>query len=310
MKLRHIEVFHTVAGELHFGRAARRLHVAPPAVSQTIAALEEELGVALFDRSRRQIRLTPAGEVFWDESLRVMKHLEQAIDSTRATASGQQGRLSIGFTSVCALGSLPFAVARFREAFPQVELRLALMGTTEQCQALEEGSLDLGFSVHPPEVTSLHVEPIVRSELVALLPSSHPLAAMDKVPLERLLEEPIILMTHRYEPMINKAYRQLCQDAGLPPNILFEVDHLEPALAFVAAGLGFTMAPDLATRLQLEGVVYRSLEPTLPGGIAALWSPEHQRPTIAPFLGLVREQMKAELRPKSSTDRDPASGWA
>lgn len=303
MKLRHLEVFFVVAEELHFGRAASRLHVAQPAVSQTVKALEEELGVQLFDRSRRSTRLTAAGSVFLEESQAAMERLRRAGQMARQVAEGERGRLLLGMTTVSTLSPLPEAILSFQQRYPNVAVKVEQMGTTEQCRALSLGELDVGFTVMMGEFRGLVSEALTEEPLMAMLPASHRLAATRSVALHSLLEEPIILMTQQREPSIHRAYHRLCEEAGCPPRVVLELDHLESMLAFVAAGMGVSLAPAAALRLRLDGVVGRPVTPAFPGGISFVWNPQQLHPVTARFLDLVRalrDQKEGSLEPQEA----------
>jgi len=295
MKLRQLEVFFVVAEELHFGRAARRLHVAQPAVSQTIKALEQELGAQLFDRSRKSTRLTAAGVVFLRESQDAVKRLQRAGQMARQVAEGECGRLLLGLTTVSTLSLLPQAILLFQERYPGVVLQVEQMGTMEQCRALSLGELDVGFTVLVEELGELSCEALTEEPLMAILSEAHPLAASGSVGLSALLEEPMILMTRRREPAMHRAYHQMCEAHGCAPRVVLELDHLESMFSFVAAGMGVSLAPAAALQLQFDGVVGRPVVPTYPAGISFLWNPGQMSPVGVRFLALVRELRDAAL---------------
>lgn len=281
---RHLEVFFVVAEELHFGRAATRLHVAQPAVSATIAALEEGLGVQLFDRTRRKVRLTAAGEAFLVEARAASTQIERAVRVARRTDAGELGRLTIGFTSVCPLTSLPGHIARFMRAHPSVDVHLRQLGTRQQMEALKLGHLDLGFTVFPEADEDIAAKTFLEEPLAAFVHAEHQLAKKKRIPLKSLLGEPFILMTLEREPKLREAYLALCKKYFLPPRVVLELDQIESMLGFVAAKLGVSLAPAAARTLEFPGVVSRLVSPGLMGGVTALWSREHLGPAARLFL--------------------------
>ncbi|MEM8921873.1 MAG: LysR substrate-binding domain-containing protein [Actinomycetota bacterium] len=284
MNLRHIETFLVVADELHVGRAAARLHVAQPAVSQTIAALEKQLGLQLFDRSGRGIRLTAAGQTYAEEVRGVFPQLEQANRAAHDAERGVRGRLAVGFTAVCSLGDLPSFLIDFMGRHPEVAVRLQQMATTEQTEALRLGSIDVGFTILPGGPEPVHSRLITADELHAFLPADHPLAHHERVPVADLLDEPFLLMSKEREPCVHRSFNRLCEEQGKQAEIVMEVDHLESMLAFVAAGAGVSLAPSTAARLRLDGATSRPLEPPVPAGISVIWNPAATTPTGELFL--------------------------
>lgn len=284
MKLRYLETFVVVADELHFGRAAEQLNVAQPAVSQTIAALEEELGAELFDRSRRQVSLTAAGEVFLEEARETLDQLDRASTLARRAAQGTHGRLVIGFTAACALSEMPAHITRFMRAHPGVDVRLRQMGTRDQLQHVRQGSMDVGFSVLPDADTELASRLVTADSLRAFFQDDHRFAHLDEVPVEQALAEPFLLMSREREPTMDRAFKRLCNEHEIDPNVVLEVDHLEAMMAFVAAGLGVSFAPSSAAELQLGGVASRPVTPPIDAGVSAIWSQEDLTPTAERFL--------------------------
>ncbi|MDX2093780.1 MAG: LysR family transcriptional regulator [Kofleriaceae bacterium] len=287
--VRHVRTVLTLAEELHFGRAARRLHVVQSAVSQTLRAIEDELGVALFTRTRRSVALTAAGEAFCAHARRALTDLEDARRAARHAADGLTGRLVLRFTLMTALTVVPRALARFRREAPGVAVEIHQQGTAAQLDELHAGRADGGF------VTYLHAidEPLAlacvrREPLMALLPARHPLARRREVRLADLATQPLIALDRRAEPRIWDDFRAGCQHAGFAPEIAFEVDQTETLLAFVAAGLGISFAPDHIGMLRFPGVVRRPVTPRIPSGTCMVWNRERLSPAAARFLNLVR----------------------
>lgn len=288
MKLRHLEAFLIVAEELHFGRAAARLHVAQPAVSQTISALEEDLGVQLFDRSNRRVRLTAAGQAYVAEVRGVFAQLDHASSVARDADAGLRGRITVAYTAVCTLGWLPTVLVEFMRELPEVVVQLQQQGTAEQVESLNRGSIDVGFSILAAEHGPVHAELVAPDELHLFFRTDHPFAARDRIPVAQALHEPFLLMSRTREPCVHRSFQRMCDQHGTQAEIVLEVDHLESMLAFVGAGLGVSLAPSVASTLSLPGVTSRPLDPHIPAGISAIWSPETMNPTTERFLAFVR----------------------
>ncbi len=194
MELRHLRYFIAVAEELHFTKAAERLHIAQPPLSQQIQQLEAELEVKLFDRkTKRQVELTEAGKVFLQEAYQLLVQLEKAVALTQRTGRGETGQLRIGFTSLVIYDLLPVILRQFREQFQEVELVLLELTTSKQEQALRDSLIHLGFAHPPLEDDTLSYQCIYRETLVVALSSTHLLAQKDHISVRSLLSEPLIM---------------------------------------------------------------------------------------------------------------------
>lgn len=289
MELRRLRYFVALAEELHFGRAARRLHVVQPALSQQIRVLEEEIGAPLVDRTTRSVTLTAAGAMLLGQARRVLADVEQAVLSTQRAARGATGRLAVGFVSPAALRVLPETLSTFRAEHPGVQIAVHEIGTAEQLQAVEEGRIDVGFVLLPADAGKLALEPILSEPLMAVLPAAHRLARRTGVPLAALAEEDIVWMARRSEPRLYELYLRLCLEAGFSPRVAYEVEHLESMLALVAAGLGVSHAPASIGRTPRAGVVCVELRrPRVPAGIGMAHSPENRAPSLTLFLSVAR----------------------
>jgi DNA-binding transcriptional LysR family regulator len=260
MELRHLRYFLAVADELHFGRAAERLAIAQPPLSQQIQALEAELGVPLF--TRHPVRLTPAGEAFQQEAAATLQRAERATEAARAAARGELGTIRVGFVSSAAYGALPVAVRRFRDHHPRVTLALTELTTAFQLQGLHAGDLDVGlFRVDPASLRDpdLVAETIAREPYVLALPTDHPLAARRRVPLAELADEPFVTFPYRSNPSLHGQLERYCLRAGFTPRVVQEATLMQTIVALVAAGLGVSLVPASLQRLQLAGLAYRPL---------------------------------------------------
>lgn len=264
MELRHLRYFLAVADHLHFGRAAHALGIRQPPLSQQIRALEEELGVRLFDRSSRQVEITAAGEAFRTEARLAVAHAEAAQQAARQIGRGQSGTLAVGYVGSATLRLLPGLLRLFREKYPEVELVLRELATAEQIEALRGGSLDVGL-LRPPltgaDTEAVHVELIGAEPLVAALPLDHQLAPRPTVAVGDLSEEPFVLWPRRLGPGLHDQVVGQCRQAGFTPRIAQEAVQMQSIVALVAGGLGVSLVPESVSRLRSDDVVYRPLRP-------------------------------------------------
>lgn len=290
MELRHLRYFVAVAEELHFSRAAERLHIVQPALSKQVAGLEEELGVQLLQRNKRQARLTGAGQVFLEEAREILEKTEQAAEAARRAARGQIGRLAIGFIGPATYSILPEVLRIYRERFPDVELALHEWTTTEQIKRLHSGFIQVGFVRLPVNDDTLILEPVLREPVILVLPEGHPLATRDIVPLKTLTNEPFILIPRHREPGLYDQYISLCRRAGFSPQVVQEAHRIHTIVGLVASGMGVSFAPASTKNLQRPGVVYRPVQESSPEvEMAVARRREHPSPVLQAFLETVSE---------------------
>jgi DNA-binding transcriptional LysR family regulator len=276
MELRHLRVVVALADELHFGRTARRLRLAQSSISQTLKALEAELGVELFARNKRTVRLSVAGERFAEGARRTLAELALATTGARSAADARGGRLGIGFMPMASLTEIPRAIARFERSHPGVALTLEAASSAEQLEALCTGRIDVGFvalATSKSALEPLAARPVTTSPMVALMPADHRLAARRTVRLEDLAGERFVFLTQSGEPRIHALFRRRCIDAGFDPEIFLEVEHADALVAFIAEGLGVSCVPRWVERLRIRGVAFVPLRPAFRGGIAVVWHP-------------------------------------
>jgi DNA-binding transcriptional LysR family regulator len=301
MELRHIRTFLALAEELHFGRTAQRLRVAQSAVSQTLKALELEVGAELLARTRRTVALTPAGERFLEHARQALRELEDGTRAARSAAAGESGPLTLRFVLMSALTLLPRTISRFQRQYPRVSLQIAQASTAEQLEAIRAGRCDLGFvaAAVKGEVAPLASEVVESASLVAVLPGRHRLAARRSLRLADLAGDRFVFLRPSSEPQVLARFRLHCRAAGFEPDIAVEVDHSEALLAFVASGLGVSCAPSLIQRLPFRGVVTVPLKPDVWAGISVVWHPQLLTATGARFLDTLRSEIAAaEARPR------------
>jgi len=290
--LRQLRQFVAVAEELNFRRAAERLHMSQPPLTQTVKSLERALGTKLFDRSRRKVELTRPGRLLFDQAQSVLSHMDRALDAVRASAQGLSGRLAIGVVPSTTYGILPAILRLFRERHPSVDLHLEELATVDQTDALQQGRIDVALN-RPPTFFSrgLVQETLMRETLIAALPTHHPLASRKRLRVADLRHEAFLLIPPRWGTGYHKRVLDACHAAGFVPRIAHEPKHLHTMVGMVAAGLGVAMVPRSLASLTPPGCVYRTLgsgaaAPTI--DLGAAWHAEDQAPALHGFLDAAR----------------------
>lgn len=288
MELRHLRYFVILAEELHFGRAAERLHIAQPPLSQQIRQLEAELGFQLFHRTKRTVQLTEAGQIFLGQAQAILRQLEQAIQVGRQTSRGEFGQLVIGFVSSAAYNVLPPILRAFRSRVPGVSLELHELTSHQQFQYLREGRIDIAFLRPPVEENAFNFEIVFQEPLIVALPESHLLVTQASVSLRSLSTEPFILFPRAIAPGVYDQIISLCQQANFSPTVVQSAIQLQTIVSLVAAEMGIAIVPQSLQHLQRTGVVYKPiLEPTTNIAIAMLWRHKDMSPTVQRFLEVV-----------------------
>jgi DNA-binding transcriptional LysR family regulator len=265
-ELWQLRYFVAVAERLHFGRAAEALHMSQPPLSRAVRALEERLGVTLFARSRRRVELTPEGARFLEEARRLTSQLERAVLELRGMASGEQGRLRIGFVSLADYGVLPGLLNAYKTARPGVTLALREMLSPEQAIALAAGELDFGLLL-PPVSGSARLEHIVvqRERFVAALPARHRLARVrGKLAVSELAGDPLVMVPREIAPGLYDIVTGLAARAGISLNVAQEAIQMQTVVSLVSSGLGAAIVPGSVANLGRRGVVYRELADSHP----------------------------------------------
>ena len=259
MELRHLRYFVAVAEECHFGRAAQRLHIAQPPLSQQIRQLEAELGVRLLTRSTRSVELTPAGARYLARARSILAGVDAAREEAVRVADGRIGRVVIGFTGSATYELLPSLSRRLRQQSPGIELDLrGELLTPSQVDGLNDGTLDIGFLRPPVRSPEIDVHPLRRERLVVVLPENHPQASQARISLADLADEPFIIYPSHHRSVVHDAVLDACQSAGFSPRAT-EVAETSTLVSFVAAGLGVALVPASVQHLRITGAVYRPL---------------------------------------------------
>lgn len=289
MELRHLRYFVAVAEELHFGRAATRLLIVQPSLSQQIRQLEDELGFPLLRRTKRSVELTDAGTVFLAEARKVLAQVQEAQRAARRAYRGEIGRLVIGYISSSTYDLLPMMLSAYRERFPQVDVALQELTTQEQLRALDEETIQVGLLRLPISDPLIQVEIVRREPIVCVLPEDHPLAIRTRIPVAMLANEPFVLQSRQRGGGYYAQLMNLCLTAGFSPNVIQEVTEMHTIVSLVAAGMGVSLVPLSVNNIRSQGVAYRELEgSTTLTEMAVAWLRNSSSTIVQNFLEVAR----------------------
>jgi DNA-binding transcriptional LysR family regulator len=297
MEFRHLRYLVAVAEELHFGRAAIRLNISQPPLSQQIRQLEEELGVQLFERTKREVRLTDAGRRLVNEAHQVLGRIDHFSKVAAQAGEGEIGHLSVGVTG----GVNPILVETLRllgKKYPGVRIELQYMSTGVQIEALREGRIEIGFLNLPVQQQELIVERTTTEPLWLALPKGHPLTRLRRVPLSALADQRIILFPRRVTPGLHDAITGMCRNAGFSLNVVHEVDSIVGGLTLVSADLGIAFATPNVQRLWPD-IAFRPIQSAASVEQGIAYNRAAQSPVLETFLHAVRQSVrKSKSRPK------------
>jgi DNA-binding transcriptional LysR family regulator len=279
-----------VAEELHFGRAAARLHISQPPLSQQIQRLEDELGARLFHRTKRRVELTPAGRAFLTEARETLAQAERAVRAAQRAERGELGELVVGYLIAAAYGPLPDVIRMFRRRYPDVDVRLQNLRSVQQRHALLNRQIDVGFVRPQAADPRLSYETLWRDSVVVALPGHHPLARRTTVDVSELEAERFVLIAPEDAGAFYDQVFALCRSAGFTPRVAHRVPDLHATIALVAAGLGIGPVPAAIQGFKRKGVVYRRLRPHTFGiemGLA--WRRDDDSALLQQFRRVARE---------------------
>jgi DNA-binding transcriptional LysR family regulator len=297
MELRRLKYMAVLAEELHFGRAAERLGIAQPALTQQIQALERELGVQLFQRTKRSVRLTVAGRVTLDEAIRTLQQADRTALVAQQAGRGQLGHIEIGFVgSAVFSGVLSKAISRFREANPMVELRLSELGILQQLDDVGSARLDLGIVRTPikslPVDVGIHV--LYREPIILALPERHALARRKKIALKALCDEPFVGLQIHDGVGFNAQVAEICAGGGLSPKVRQRAGQFVALAGMVAGGLGIAFVPDSLRCLRIADVVYRPLDDVAEqSNLAVVFRKSERSTAVVAFLEHMKKLARA-----------------
>jgi DNA-binding transcriptional LysR family regulator len=286
VELRHLRYFVCVADELHFTRAARRLRVAQPALSRQIRQLEDEIGVALFERGRGGVRLTPAGTAFLEEARSVLERSEQAIRTAQASGAARPAPLDVGYVWGLFHSLVPPFIERFRRLAPEAAVNLFDQTATQQALALAEGHLDVGFIglAAEADAAGLAHRRIGACSFVAALPLGHPAARRRALDLPALASSMFLAISESTYPGAARLVADACARAGFRPRIVQAADRGHTLLSLVAGNCGVALVPESLAALPHPGVVLRPLLDPPRADLVVAWQPRRPHPLRDAFL--------------------------
>lgn len=299
VELRHLRYFVAVAEERHFSRAAEKLQMAQPPLSQQIRQLEHLVGVRLFERNHHSVMLTNAGQLFLEDAVRILEQVDQALVRMQQAQHGQVGRLDIGFVNnaVATETFLPDVLAVYHQRFPAVEVRLREMHPETQLKALQKQQIQVGFVASFQSVPAeFEAEVLQRIPFVAVLAPQHRFASQPSIALRSLIKESFILCQRQATPVL---YDQIIQRCGESPRVTQEVSDIRMVLGLVAANLGISLVPTSAMSLRAEGVIYRPLSDdgdAIMVETALVWHRKSLSPVVEGFLAVARELLTYQCK--------------
>ena len=296
MELRHLRYFRAVAEELHFGRAAQRLHIAQPPLSQQIRQLERELGVELLVRSTRRVELTPAGEAYLRRAVTILDAVDDAGRQAQRVAQGIEGRLAVGCVGSATYSLLPRLVRALRDALPGVEVSVrGEMLAPAQTSALLAGEIDLALLRPPIDHPAIRTETLRRDRLIVALPDGHALARSEQVQIAELRDEDFVAHAGGGQSVMHGLLNAVCADAGFVPRVRHDVQETSTLVTLVAAGLGVALVPEPTAALDIAGVCYRPLRPEGLGvDLLAAHLLDETSPLLGRVLAVLREVARAD----------------
>ena len=298
MDIRHLRYFLAVAEELSFSRAARMLHIAQPPLSQQIRHLEQELGVQLFERNSRRVRLTNAGTALVNEARTIISRTDAIRSRVYAAGDGETGALSLGCVPAGFAGLVSSVVRPFRTRYPAVQMTVRELNTRAQYDAIETGELDLGLVRTGIESPKLAARKFYDERIVLALPTGHRLEKTTEIDLADLAEDEFVFFSREVGKWHFDQLVHICQNSGFSPTIAHECDSILAQLSMVACGFGIALVTELTTHLRIPGVVYRPIsenDTRIP--LLAVWSADLNNPVRDNLLEALENWAPADIGP-------------
>jgi DNA-binding transcriptional LysR family regulator len=297
LELRHLRYFVAVAEELHFGRAAARLHLAQPPLSQQIRRLEEILGYPLFLRTSRAVRLTAAGEVLLERARRTLGNVREDMEEARSVGRGDEGLLRVGFIGSGMLTPLPAMLGSYRSLYPKVQLHLSESYTAGIAQSLSRGTLDAGFLRDGGPIEGLHVEALFSEPFVAVLPVTHRLAERSMISPADLRDEPFVFFAQAAGALAYEKPISVCEENGFRPRVVQEAPQWLTILRLVGAGLGVSIAPACVRQIAGTDVSCPGLQGAkVVSDIELSFRRGEDRAVVNAFASVARESFRTSAR--------------
>ncbi len=289
-ELKQLRYFLVVADELHFGRAAKRLHITQSPLSRQIQLLEDSLQFRLFHRTNRSVQLTPAGDAFRAEARQLLAQAENAVALARRHLQGQAGIIKMGFTAGSSYRHLPRMLARAASILKDIEIVLEEMVTMQQIEALRSNQIDFGLGRQPPHQQLTEGLRIAREALHLAIPSHHPLARRSTIRLSDLQGEPMITFSPKDGYYFYALIDSLFRSHNLQPTYVQHVSQIHSILALVSAGLGIALVPETAEALHFENVRFKKLTGSpAHADLYLIWRKNNENPAVQAFARLMRK---------------------
>jgi DNA-binding transcriptional LysR family regulator len=294
MELRHLRYFVAVAEDLSFTKAAGKLHLAQPSLTRQIHDLEDELGVRLLNRSKSRVALTEEGRSFLADAQRILTLATESILAVQRLSRGETGQLNLAYLPNFDFELLPETLKAFRLTFPHIALNLFDMTPAEQLRALEARKIDLGFVGLPPPASAgaIEWESIAQHSIVAVLPAKHPLARKRRLTLSELESMFFVGMSEKTHPGFRDWLNQTCQEANFTPRVLQDAELETSLMAFIAEGLGVTLARDHIKKLPHPGVTFRPLVPALKSDYCIAWNRSNDSRALHQYIEIIEGMTK------------------
>ena len=297
MELRYLRYFVAVAEELSFTRAAERLNIAQPPLSQQIRRLEARLGVTLLRRSKRRVELTEAGRVFLRQAYQAIQSLEEGILLAQRADRGEIGRLAVGILVYISYTLIPPILREFRAQFPEVHVELRFLTNTLQIAALLSGQVDVCFVRPPIDNPDIASKLISRERFILAMPATHPLAGKSAVSIKQFKNDPFIMYVRELGPTFCSSLVQFCAKAGFSPKVALEVSQINAAVGLVGAGIGVALVPQSMNQLHFDNVVYRPLIERAPNvDVLLAWQAGRPSELLKSFIEMSTQFVRVSAR--------------
>ena len=291
MELRQLRYFLAVARELHFGRAAKKMNISQPPLSQQIKQLEEELEIKLFNRSSRFVELTTQGEFFKEEVEKALKDIDKAAKTAKEIGRGKKGPLKIGFVALITQSGFPELIKEYKKKNPKVNIELNDLSSSKQLELISRNRLDIGFiNSFKYNISGFSYLPYIEGEYKIAIPENHRLVKKDKISPKNLRGENIIMFKRIVQPALYDSIIEVFKKGGAESFTTQDINQRITSLALVAAGMGVCPVSSPVQHLRKKGIVYKNIEGEFPKfEISAVWAKENDSPRLKSFLKLLKK---------------------